>query len=302
MKNLLNVRDIIRGLWYYVCRYILVVLSDQAFFRLLSWITFRRLGFSYYKMNFKQPTSFNEKLNYLKQNKNDNLYTLVADKYGVRDYVKDKIGSRYLIPLIGIYNNVKEVPFDQLPNAFVLKANHGSGWNILCRSKEELDVNDTKKKLNRWLSYNAFYLSRERQYKNINPLIVCEEMLGYNIYDYKFFCFHGTPRIIQVDIGRFTNHTRAFFNSDWELQPYSIRYPIYNGLIPKPSCFDEMLSVAKILSADFIFSRIDLYVHENNIYFGEITLCPGGGFEPFTDNYYDFEVGKYLDIDIDLVK
>lgn len=275
-----------------------MLLPNATFFRFNAWLTYQRFGLPYYRMNIHHPNSFNEKLNYLKLNHQNPLGVVVADKIAVRAYVEQKVGADYLIPQIGIYKNASEIDFEKLPDAFVLKANHGSGWNIVCPSKDTLNIPQAKRKLDRWLSYNAYYLSREYQYRHIAPSIICESFLRFNIEDYKIFCFNGEPAFIQIDIGRFTRHERVYYNTTWQKLDFSICYPISKESIEKPELLNEMLDVARRLSKEFIFARVDLYLHHNKIYFGEITLFPEGGRGPFLKMEDDFKVGKLLDIEI----
>ena len=171
-------------LWYLTCRYVLIILPDNLFFQLTSCITHLRLGFSFSLLNLKDPSTFNEKLNYLKSQPLRDLSTVLADKVLARDEIKKTIGEKYLVPSFGIYKNANEIEFEKLPQSFILKTNHGSGWNIICRDKRTFDQNRAVKLLNRWLGFNAYYLSREKQYKNIRPLIICEELLEFEIYEF----------------------------------------------------------------------------------------------------------------------
>lgn len=285
-----------KDLWYWVCKNILILLSDKRFIWFASWITYNRLGFKWYRFNISNPSTFNEKLNFLKINRQSPLAMTVADKVAVRTYVKEKVGEEILIPLFGVYTQVKDVNFESLPQQFALKVNHGSGWNIICTDKSELNENDIKKDLRKWMSRNAWYLSRERQYKEIKSKIICEELLGENILDYKFFCANGEPFAIQVDTDRFGNHQRAIYDCEWQLLSLGINYACPEKKIPEPKHLDLMLRISESLAGDFEFCRIDLYEVDFKIYFGEITLCPGGGFEPFHSYQQDLEFGKHLDI------
>ncbi|MEO7961520.1 MAG: ATP-grasp fold amidoligase family protein, partial [Ginsengibacter sp.] len=250
----------------------------------------------YYFLDLKNPKTFNEKLNYLKSLPLKDAHTLLADKYLVREYIRESIGEKYLVPLLGVYDTPNDILLEKLPQSFILKTNHGSGWNYICKNKATYDKKKVDRLFQKWLSYNAYYLSREKQYKNIPPLIICEQLLEFDIYDYKFFCFNGEPDFVQVDIDRFTNHTRAFYNLSWGKLPFSIRYKISQKDIRRPAQLDEMISIARTLSKNLSFSRIDLYIHKNQVYFGEITLIPGGGNEPFVPVEYDLEVGKLLEL------
>ncbi len=284
--------DKIRHLWYLLCRYVFVIIPDRLFVQITALITYSRLGFPYKPYNLSKPVSFNEKITKFKINPCNIDLSSYADKIEVRKYIKSKIGEEYLVPLLGIYKSANEIDFETLPQKFVLKANHGSGWNIICGDKNKLDFNETRRKLVKWLNYNAFYLSREYQYKYITPAIICEKMIGVNIYDYKFFCFNGEPKIVQVDIDRFTNHRRAFFNMEWEKQAYSIRYPISEREVDKPIQLKDMIEICRELSSLFPFVRVDLYLHHSRIYFGELTFIPGGGNEPFNPVEADYSFGK----------
>jgi hypothetical protein len=217
---------------------------------------------------------------------------MLADKVLVRPFVANAIGEKYLVPCLGVYKSVDEIDFDALPNRFILKTNHGSGWNMICKDKNTFDRKKAARLFKRWLWFNAYYLSREKQYKNIKPLIICEALLEYEIYDYKFFCFNGSPNFLQVDIDRFSDHKRAFYDMEWNKLPFSIRYDISGKILPKPEQFDEMKSIAAKLSTGLLFSRIDLYIHHNQVFFGEITLIPGGGNEPFVPYEYDKILAK----------
>ena len=287
-------KHFISRVWYFTCRYLLIALPDNLFFQVTNWVTHQRLGFKFTFLNLSNPRTFNEKLNFLKTLPSPERHTVLADKVLVREVVANAIGKKYLVPCLGMYKNAAEIDFGQLPPKFILKTNHGSGWNMICNDKATFNKAKAIRLFNRWLSYNAYYLSRERQYKNIKPLIICEQLLEYDIYDYKFFCFDGKPEFVQVDIDRFTNHKRAFFNLKWEKLPFSIRYDVSEKDIPAPPQLAEMERIAVALSAGLTFSRIDLYTHDDHVYFGEITLVPGGGNEPFVPAAYDLIIGNLI--------
>ncbi len=255
-----------------------------------------RLGFKFSFLNLANPQTFNEKLNYFKSLPLNEKHTMLADKVLVRDYINKTIGEEYLVPALGVYSTAEEINWDELPASFILKTNHGSGWNLICRDKLTFDKERAIKLFKRWLKYNAYYLSREKQYKNIKPLILCEQLLEYEIYDFKFFCFKGKPIFVQIDIDRFSNHKRIFFDMQWQKLPFSIRYEISDKTIDAPDQLEEMIAVATKLSSDLDFCRVDLYIHHNQVYFGEITLIPGGGNEPFNPQEFDKEIGKYFKI------
>ncbi len=276
-------------------------IKDNLFQKMLYTYHYLKEKRFYGFPNLKNPKTFNEKTLWLKQNYRDKLGMIVADKYKVRNYVEKKIGSKYLIPLINIYKDEKEINIGTLPKRFVLKPNHGSGWIIICRDKVKISEKYVKNICKDWLKMNYYYISREWQYKNIEPkIILCEEYLSpkenEELKDYKIFCFNGNPKYVQIDVDRFTNHKRCFYDTNWKKLPFTTLYPKANRDIPKPSKLNEMLLISKKLSENFIFSRIDLYYPKNKVFFGEITLHHGGGYEPFFPQYYDLILGKDLSL------
>ena len=258
----------------------------------------KRFGGHHYVMDLKNPQTFNEKISWLKLNHRFKTGTIIADKYLVRDYVSKKVGDEYLIPLIDHFDSVDKIDYTKLPNQFVLKPNHGSGWVIICTDKEHIDKAKYNKKLKKWMGLNFYYLSGEWQYKSIVKKIVCEKLIQElkNIVDYKFYCFNGEPKFIQVDLDRHKRHTRSFYDMSWERMNLSLLYPKSEKEIPKPIALGEMFEVAKTLSSDFTFCRIDLYDVNGKVYFGEITLHPEAGNGPFGSYEQDLSVGNLLDI------
>lgn len=288
-------KQLLKKIWHFVCKHFLIYLNDEIFCKILLIITHLRLGFKPYYPNFKNPKTFNEHINFFKLKYKDELGTIVADKVKVREFIKNKIGEKYLIPIYGIYENAEQIDFNQLPdNGFAIKTNHGSGWNIICKNKSDFHAKISVKKLNYWLTLNVFYLNREYQYKQIKPLLIVEKLLEYDIYDYKIFCFYGEPKFIQIDINRFTNHKRLFYDINWQVLDFSINYPQAEIKIEPPALLNEMLEISKKLAVDFDFVRVDLYLHNDKLFFGELTLFPGGGFEPFLNDGQDLMVGKFF--------
>lgn len=256
-----------------------------------------------YPLDLDHPQTYNEKLQWLKLYDRRPEYIIFADKYRVRDYISRKIGEKYLIPLIGVYKQISEIPWEELPNQFVLKCNHDSGTNIICRNKEELNIPLAKKKLYSWLRRNAFWGGREWCYKDIEPCIICEEYIGTEDGmppdDYKIMCFNGIPKLIQVHHDRYGNHTLDFMDTDWK-KTGIIQGPM-NSLsdIPRPDALDEMLELARLLSKDMFYARIDFYLVDNKVKFGEITMYPTSGFGMFDDLETDIELGKWIKLPID---
>lgn len=290
-------REFFLRIWYLLCRYIFIILSDKVFIDFIRYIQCLRFKKKFYFLNLKNPKTFSEKLNYIKIFNHNKTYNFLADKILVREYVREKIGSKYLVPVLGIFSSANDIDFEKLPNKFILKTNHGSGWNLICKQKNKINKQKIVKKFNLWLSQNAFYLSREYQYKNIKTKLICEKLLGENIDDFKFFCFNGFPKLVQVDSGRFSHHKRMIYDMNFKKTKY--RWGIYDLIdhcVDKPKNFDEMIELAIKLSKNIPFCRVDLYNCNNSIYFGEITLFPGGGQEPFHTYKDDLEFGKFLEI------
>lgn len=231
------------------------------------------------------------------------IRTELADKYAVRDYVQRTIGAQYLIPLLGVYRHASQIDFDSLPNAFVCKATHGSGWTIICRDKNKLDIAGTREQLDKWLKDNYYYYYyREWHYKNIPPRCICEEFIqtdnGEPPWDYKIFCFNGKAHLIEVDVNRFTQHTDSFFDLKWQKLPMQKGDPTYPGTIPKPDRFDEMIQVAQELSRGFNMVRVDLYYAKRKIYFGEMTFTPENGLHAISPEEYDYRLGELFDLPV----
>jgi hypothetical protein len=250
-------------------------------------------------VNLKNPQTFDENIIWLKRYHRFDLGPVIADKVAVREYVKEKIGEEILIPQIAIYNSAEEIDFNSLPEQCVLKPNHGSGWVIIIKGDEtKQELTQYRKQLRQWMSWNAYYLFGEWQYKNIERKIICEPYVQEidDLMDYKFFCFNASPEIIQIDTDRHTNHKRLFKDLNWSDADISLQYPSEKKDVSKPEKLKEMVEIARKLSEPFIFSRIDLYNASGKIYFGEITLHPEAGNGVFGSYEEDLRLGEMLDL------
>ncbi|MEI0510823.1 ATP-grasp fold amidoligase family protein [Brachyspira intermedia] len=255
-----------------------------------------------YDLNLDNPTTFNEKIQWLKLYYHDPLITKCSDKYLAREYIADKIGDKYLIPLIEVYDNAEDIDFNVLPNQFVLKINWGSGQNIIVKDKSTLNIEETKNKLKYWMepANNHYYGSFEWAYKNIKPKIICEkyiEQFDGNLYDYKIFCFNGEPKYVKVNIEHIPVYKECFYDINWnklELETISSNSILYEGNVEKPICFDLMIEIAKKLSKDFVFIRVDFYIIENLLKIGELTFYPSNGMSKFKYKKWDYELGELL--------
>lgn len=216
------------------------------------------------KLNLKNPKTFNEKLQWLKLYDRNPLYTKLADKYEVRQYVKEKIGEQYLVPLIGVYNSVEEIPFDVLPEQYVLKCTHDSGTAIIKNATNKISVTEIKNKLKKALKRNYYYEHREWCYKNNRPRIICEQIIKTKDNnpprDYKIFCFDGQPKFLFVASDRGRGTKFDFFDIEWNKYPVMQHYPNSSYKIEKPKKWDEMVACAKKLSAGFTHVRVDFYM------------------------------------------
>ena len=258
-------------------------------------------------LNLNNPITFNEKLQWLKLYDRRPEYTMMVDKYKVRDYIADQLGGEYLIPLLGVWDDPDEIDFDALPNQFVLKCNHNSGLGMcICKDKSKLDIKKVKEELRKGLRQDYYLTGREWPYKNIPRKIICEQYMEDSsqkdsLTDYKFFCFNGVADCVMVCLDRFSGDTKFyFFDKNWELKRLNIRgkNAPEGFTIPKPICMDEMFRIAEQLSVGMPFSRIDLYECNGKVYFGEITFFPDSGFDanllPETDQYF----GEMIDLSI----
>ena len=274
--------------------------------RLLPWINdemFTKIQFLYKQkrwLNLDVPRTFNEKIQWLKLRHRDPRLTRLVDKYAVRDFVRERIGEDYLIPLLGVYEHADDILFKQLPARFAIKATHGSGWNLLCFDKDQYDWELAQRKIAHWLNLNFFQVGREWAYREVPPRIICEELIddgnGQSPPDYKFFCFHGEPQLIQVDLNRFSGHQRNLYDTQWNLMPVEFEYPVGNPEPRAPANIGEMMDVAKLLSDGFPFVRVDLYSTQGKIYFGEMTFFPEKGVGRFRPYRFDEEFGRHLDL------
>lgn len=260
-------------------------------------------------LDLDHPRSFNEKLQWLKLNDRKPEYTKMADKAAVKDYVAGIIGPEHIIPTIGVYDKVSDIPWDKLPDQFVLKCSHDSGSVAVCRDKSVFDREKTCRQLKKNLRTNHFYRCREWCYKGIKPRILCEKYMSdgtqaNGLVDYKFFCFNGKPEFLYVSQGLEDHSTARISFADMDgnrLQAERSDYRGFEGGIPIPSHFDEMKVIAGTLanSVGNRFVRVDLYEINGIIYFSELTFYPNGGMIPFApdkDTDWDLHFGKLIEL------
>ncbi|MDR1972066.1 MAG: hypothetical protein LBQ46_09105 [Treponema sp.] len=266
------------------------IIPDKLFLALKFRVLMKK------KLNLKDPQTYNEKLQWLKLYDRRPVYTVMSDKYEVRKYIAQSIGEKYLIPLLGVWDNVDEIDFDTLPEQFVLKCTHDSGSIVICHDKMSFDIHKTKTMLKKRLRRNYYYHGREWCYKNITPRIIAEKYMADEsktyLKDYKIFCFGGQPNLIEVDIDRFACHKRNFYSPGWEYQPLENDCPTDPCIVlNKPIKLELMLSLSKYLSSGFPQLRIDWYSIDDAIYFGEFTLYDGNGFNSYKPLEWDMKLG-----------
>lgn len=258
------------------------------------------------KLDLENPISFNEKIQWLKLYNTTPLKTKLSDKFLVREWVEQKIGEEYLIPLLGVYSSAKDINLQALPEKFVLKTNHGSGCNIIVRNKNDLNWDEIEKTLDEWMAINfAWRQGLELQYKDIKPLIIAEEFIENkenNLRDYKIHCFNGEPKFIQLigdrDIVKHTGK-EAFYSLEWELQNFTYTYPKYETECAKPQNLKEMIKLAKILAEEFIYVRVDFYQLDNGVIkFGEMTFTPASGYDFWNPTETDIILGQLMQLPI----
>lgn len=248
-------------------------------------------------INLQNPKKFTDKLHWLKIYDTTILKAYCADKIHVKDYCIDKTGTVMTIPILRIYDNPEQIEWDKLPNRFVIKCNHGSGMNITVKDKTTVNKADIRQQLTKWLltTYGDGHLY-ELHYNLIKPKILIEEYKE-NLEDIKIFCFNGTPKICQVD-KHFQEHKMNFYDLNWNYINWlsNLSYPSNpHNLDKKPVKLHEMIEIAKKLSEDFKFVRVDLYQENGNIYLGELTFIPGGGCQKYA-NEGDLKLGQMLDL------
>lgn len=299
----MTIRQIIRG--FKQPRKILMYLllktakmwSDEQFLKMFFPL---RMG---YKLNLKNPRRFNEKLQWLKLNNRKPEMVKMVDKVDVKEFVAKIIGNEYIIPTLGVYNSVDEIDFEKLPNQFVLKCTHDSGGIVICNDKSKLDIEAAKAKLRRGLKVNYYYQNREWPYKQVKPRIIAEQYMvdetGWQLKDYKIFCFNGEPKFIEVDYDRYVGHKLNVYDLNWEFIDFYMTSPNDKDVkIEKPKLLDKMLNFARQLAQEETFVRIDFYSIDDKIYFGEFTYTPGSGMIDFHPKVWDEKLGQMLQLPI----
>lgn len=252
------------------------------------------------KPNMSNPQTFQEKIQWLKIHyKRKDMHKLV-DKYEVKKIVSQMIGDQYVIPTVGIYNNVEEIPFDILPKRFVVKSTHSSHSSWVCLDKDNFDWDVVKRQYREDSKTSPYYKYKEWAYKGVKPRLIIEQFMGVEgqeLIDYKFYCFGGEPKYCQVITNRSSRETIDFYDNDWNHMPFIglNKNAIYSNVpIARPTQLEIMLEISSNLSKDFPFARVDLYEILGKVYFGEITFYPGGGLGHFVPEKWEIILGEMI--------
>jgi len=280
-------------------------LGSRGFFKWMSSETYIKIvWFLYYgkKINLNNPKSFNEKTQWLKLNDHKSIYGELVDKIKVKDIVSKKIGDQYIIKNLWIGNKPEDIPYDSLPNQFVIKCSHGSHCSIICKDKSNLNIKKANSELNKWLKMNWFWYGREWVYKDVEPRILVEEYLEDEKYkelvDYKFYCFDGEPKVVDVCTKRYSKNEmgETYMDPDWNFMGFKTVGHACIPDFPKPKNLQKMLEVSKKLSKGFKFLRVDLYEINGKMYFGELTFYSADGYEEFDPECWNEKMGDMLKI------
>ena len=266
-------------------------ISDRNFVKTAYFLSFGRLP------SLSAPKTFNEHICAIKCADETLSYAPYADKYEARSYVAKTVGEQYLNPVLGIYGDPAQIPYDKLPDRFVLKCTHASGYNIIVRNKNELDVDRCNGQLKAWLCQNYYHVGRERNYKNIKPRVMVDSYIDHEgaLAEYKIFCFYGKPRLVDVNLFAGGGRKTGIFTTAWEAVPVTLGYKTCDELPAKPAQLNELLSVAAALSKPFPFVRVDLYLNQGKILFSELTFTSGGGLVHFKPEKYDRIFGEFFE-------
>lgn len=253
------------------------------------------------KLDLENPLTFNEKIRWIMLYDRDPLYTELADKYLVRDFVSRKIGEEYLNPILAVYKDPLDINWDELPNKFAIKMSHGSSMNIICDNKQTLNIKWTTEVLKKWKNTNFYFEHREWHYKFMEPKIIIEKFIeknsDYGLYDYRFYCSKGQVKYIQVDVYGLSIHTRVFFDPHWKKLPVRMHYANPPIPIEKPKEINKMIQLSEKLTQNINFCRVDFFLNSSKIIFGEITFTPVAGYADFYPEEFDLIFGDLIDLD-----
>ena len=268
----------------------------------LSWLYRARMG-RFPDLN--HPKSFNEKLQWLKLNDRKPEYTEMVDKYLAKKYVEKRIGEKYIIPTLGVWDKFDQIEFEKLPDQFVLKTTHDSGGVVICKDKANFDKAAAKRKLEKSLKRNYYWAEREWPYKNVKPRIIAENYLsflnGSDLVEYKVFCFNGKPALFLIckGEGHTDERTNDFYDLEFNHIPVTVTCPNAKEKCQKPDEYEELLELSRKLAKNTYQLRVNLYVINHKIYFGELTFFHDSGCCKFNPPEWDKRFGDMLKLPIE---
>lgn len=269
-------------------------LTDRQYAKVRYWLEHDEY------LDLQAPKKFTEKIQHLKLFERTKLRQTFANRIAVREYVKKQAGAKYLIPLIGNYQELTLDIWQALPSQFVLKANHGCGMLRIIQDKEQVDFKEVKQQTEQWKQTDYAKFGREWAYEGLPRTIVAEKLLLDNDHtipkDYKFFCFNGHVELIQIDFDRFGDQRRNLYDRNFNRLPAKLLYPHYSGPVQKPENLSKAIQLAETLSSSLNFVRVDLYLLDDHIYVGELTNYPGNGFVPFEPEEMEYKMGALLEL------
>ena len=261
-----------------------------------------------YPLNLEDPKTFNEKMQWLKLFGFEPIYTDYADKVKAKELVEGILGRDYIIPTYAVWEKAEDIDFSKLPEQFVMKCNHTSSTGIyICRNRAKLDENAVRRMMDKAMRSDYFHYRREMPYRDIERRILAEELLegkdGGDPPDYKVYVMNGKSRLIEMDIDRFTNHRRNFYDRDWKYVPFAqsscyATDPEYQVPEEVVRYGDQLFELAEQTAAGIgtqpPFVRIDFYIARDRIWFGEVTFYDAAGLERFRPEEYDRILGDMI--------
>lgn len=273
------------------------IFNDELYLKLLFPL---KTG---YRLNLNNPKTYNEKLQWLKLHYRKPIMTQIVDKYDAKDFAKKIIGDKHIVESYGVWDSFDQIDFDSLPDKFVLKTTHDQGGVIVVNNKNDFDKKVAKKKIESHLKFEHYYLTREWPYKNVKPRVMAEALLVNDkvgdLYDYKFYCFHGEPKVMFITEGRQGDTTHQEFY-DMKFNKLHIRrsgFTQSSRILQKPKSWELMQELARLLSVGFPHVRVDFYDIDGKVYLGELTFFTGGGMRPFYPHAWDCTFGSWIDIE-----
>lgn len=274
-------------------KYAMRFIPDSIYIQIYYFAHFKKF------CDLKKPSTYNEKLNWLKLHDHNPVYPTLVDKYEAKEYVARIIGNEYIIPTLGVWDTFDDIDFEKLPNQFVLKCTHDSEGLVIVKDKKKLDKNAAKEKIEAALKQNFYYIGREWPYKDVKPRIIAEQYMEDHVdgelRDYKFFCFDGEPKAMFIASDRASDHVKFdYYDLKFNHLDIKQKYPHAKEALRKPVTFEKMIEFSKILSKGFPHVRVDFYEVDGHLYFGELTFYHFSGFMPFEPDRWDKVFGDWL--------